>query len=61
MRQVECPLCDGERGWDIWTGYDPRDGSPTGYFQTCNLCNGNGEIWVEMPLITLDDLEHLHA
>ena len=57
MRQIECPFCGGARGYEYWTGYDPRNGEPTGYWVACEPCHGTGEIEVEDEPRTLEDIE----
>jgi len=42
LRQVQCGQCGGEGRWFVPTGYDPRDGSQTGYEAICSVCNGDG-------------------
>lgn len=56
---IECPCCSGECRFEVWTGYDPRDGSPTGYYETCDECKGTGGIEIEPEPITLDDLDKM--
>lgn len=56
-RMIECPYCDGARGYETITGYDPRDGQPTGFWTECPACKGKGEIWIETQPITLEDLD----
>jgi len=37
-----CPACNGDGRFDVVTGYDPRDGSSTGYTMDCTSCSGEG-------------------
>lgn len=60
-RLVPCPRCGGEGSWEVLTGYDPRDGSPTGWVERCDACDGAGGIEEECPLIDEDDLQEMAA
>ena len=53
---IACPACGGECQFEYLTGYDPRDGSPTGWIEPCGFCKGKGEVVVDMTPITLEDL-----
>lgn len=55
-RMIECPGCNGEGGHHTLTGYDPRNGEPTGYWTTCDICEGRREVEIEVEPITIDDL-----
>lgn len=57
MRIVECPCCGGDGGAEIWSGYDPRDGQATGYWRTCECCEGRREVEVEVEPIEMEDLD----
>ncbi len=61
MRFVECPACLGERGFEVFTGYDPRDGSPTGWIERCSYCDGRGEVQEEARLIDEDEIAERDA
>ena len=43
-----CPNCRGEGRIEHLTGYDPHDGSQTGWTEECDWCNGTGEVEDEM-------------
>ncbi len=60
-RFVECPSCLGERGFEVFTGYDPRDGSPTGWIEPCDYCGGSGEVGEISCPIDEDDLAERDA
>lgn len=55
---VDCPVCGGEKEWEVWLGYDPRDGSPTGYVTRCDHCDDDGGVWAEPQARTLEDIEN---
>jgi hypothetical protein len=55
-RIVECPACEGDPEWEVVTGYDPRDGSPTGWIERCSFCHGTGEVEIEAQPIEQGDL-----
>ena len=61
LRMIPCPHCGGEGSWEVVTGYDPRDGQPTGWIERCATCGGTGGIEEECPLIDEDDLEDMAA
>lgn len=54
---IECPSCEGDRGHEVPTHINRRDGSIDGYWERCPTCRGKGEIEVEVCLIDQDDLE----
>lgn len=56
-RFIECPECGSDGGHETWTGYDPRNGEPTGYWTTCSVCEGRREIEIEVEPVTIDDLD----
>lgn len=56
-RIVACPACSGEGMWEVHTGYNPNDGSPTGYTQVCDTCDGKGEIEEEPDGRVFTDLD----
>jgi hypothetical protein len=56
-RTEACPGCGGDGGHEVWTHYDPRDGSPLGYWQPCRLCDATGDFVAEMHPIVLSDLD----
>jgi DnaJ-class molecular chaperone len=56
-RIVDCPACEGEGAFEHVTGYDPRDGSPTGWIDQCRYCGGEGSVIEDAELIDEDDLE----
>jgi hypothetical protein len=56
-RFIECPNCGGDCEFAHLTGYDPRDGSPTGWIERCPTCRGRGEIEAELAPMTQDDLD----
>ncbi len=58
-RFVDCPACGGDCQFEHLTGYDPRDGSPTGWIEKCDTCGGKGEVEIAAELITQDDLEEM--
>lgn len=58
-KMIECTVCNGDRQFEVVTGYDPRDGQPTGYHQTCGACHGDGAEEIELQPITMDDLEEM--
>ena len=60
-RMIECPNCCGEGGYETVTGYSPRNGETTGYWTTCQVCEGKREIEVEVEGITVEDLEQAHG
>jgi hypothetical protein len=49
-RMCVCPACNGDGGFDIPTGYDPNDGSLTGYFSECVDCSGKGEYLADVSM-----------
>lgn len=53
---VDCPACGGDGGGEVWTGYDPRDGSATGYWQNCATCDGAREVEIIPEVAGPDDL-----
>lgn len=57
MIEAQCAACGGEGEFEVLTGYDPRDGAPTGYVETCGCCNGTGAEFVACEPITCDELE----
>lgn len=52
---IACPRCNGEGREEHVTGYDPRDGSPTGWSNICSLCDGTGEVEDEARSVECDD------
>lgn len=58
---IECTVCHGDRRIEVLTGYDPRDGQPTGYDYQCAACNGTGAEWVATQPIVLSDLDQMGA
>jgi hypothetical protein len=56
-RLIECPNCNGDCGWEILTGYNARNGEPTGYWQACDYCEARGEIEIEVEPIEMADLD----
>lgn len=56
---IPCPHCAGDGGFEVWTGYDPRDGSPTGYTTECSYCGGTGDDFAEVLPIDDTDLDRL--
>lgn len=60
-RIVECDACQGERGFEHVTGYDPRDGSLTGWIEPCDACAGRGVVVLEAELIEQEDLDNQSA
>jgi hypothetical protein len=54
---IECPACGGDCEFEHLTGYDPRDGNPTGWLERCSYCDGKGEVEEEIRLIEQDDLD----
>lgn len=55
-RMIACPECGGDRGWEVLTHYDPRDGDPKGYWQHCEVCEATGEIEIEVEPVTMEDI-----
>lgn len=58
-RLIECPACSGDGGWDTLTGYDPRNGEPTGYWTECDTCKGTRGIEIEDQPIEMEDLDNV--
>ncbi len=59
MVEVECSACGGDGRFEILTGYNPRNGEPDGYMQTCGVCNGTGGEFIPCEPMTVDDLEFI--
>jgi hypothetical protein len=55
-RLIDCPVCGGNCGFEHLTGYDPRDGSPTGWIEPCDYCHGRGYVLEELEPIEQEDL-----
>lgn len=55
-RFIQCLDCGGDGGWETLTHYDPRDGSPCGYWTTCGACAGSGEMEIAVEPIEMEDL-----
>jgi hypothetical protein len=55
-RTIECPYCGGDGGHEVLTHYNPVNGDPLGYWQTCGACEGKKEIEIEVEPVTIDDL-----
>ena len=53
-RMVVCPACNGDGGFEVVTGYDPHDGSPTGYIDKCVECSGRGEYEAKVTMEEAD-------
>ena len=58
-RVEPCSACGGDGGHEVWTHYDPRDGSPLGYWQPCRLCDATGDFVAEMHPVVLSDLDEM--
>lgn len=54
-----CPACGEERGYEVFTGIDRHDGSPTGYWVECSFCDGRGYVEEPARLIDEADLDEL--
>jgi hypothetical protein len=55
-RFADCPACGGECQFEHFTGYDPRDGSPTGWIERCDYCGGTGIAEISVEPIEQEDL-----
>jgi hypothetical protein len=57
-RFIECPGCAGDCSVEhLDGGYDPRDGSPTGFIGVCLTCMGRGSIEIDDEPITIEDMD----
>jgi hypothetical protein len=54
---IDCPACCGDGVIEHLWSYDPRDGSPVGYGERCDLCHGTGMIEEELLPIEQEDLD----
>lgn len=61
VRVEACSGCGGDGGHEVWTHYDPRDGSPLGYWQTCRDCDGSGDELIHVQPISFNDLSFIGA
>lgn len=58
VRIIVCPDCEGDGGFEGFTGtYDRHTGAPGTCWQTCALCGGNKEIEVSVSPIEMSDLD----
>lgn len=58
-RTRDCPACGGDPEWEVLTGYDPRDGSPTGWIERCDCCRGTGVAEIPVEPVDQDDLAEM--
>ena len=58
-RIVPCSSCGGDGGHEVLTGYDPRDGSPLGWWERCQTCKGTGDEEIEGQPLELEDLDEI--
>jgi DnaJ-class molecular chaperone len=56
---IACPGCNGDGIIEHLWNYDPRDGSPVGYREPCERCNGEGSIEEPLLPITQEDLDEI--
>lgn len=55
----DCPSCGGDCQFEHLTGYDPRDGSPTGWIEKCDWCDGTGVAAIPTEPLSQEDLDEM--
>jgi calcineurin-like phosphoesterase family protein len=62
LRIICCETCEGVGRYECGPyEIDHRDGSVHGHEHECHVCEGAGELQVEVEPITLDDLDAMGA